>query len=53
MEYDLIVDFDVVKYEIYKLKLLGICCVLDDFGMGYFGYEYLCEILFDVVKIDG
>ncbi|PAR37747.1 EAL domain-containing response regulator [Vibrio metoecus] len=52
-EHDLIADFDAAKHEIYKLKLLGIRCALDDFGTGYSGYEYLCEIPFDVVKIDG
>ncbi|HGY0674398.1 TPA: EAL domain-containing protein, partial [Vibrio cholerae] len=52
-EHDLIADFDAAKHEIYKLKSLGIRCALDDFGTGYSGYEYLCEIPFDVVKIDG
>ncbi|HGF7192283.1 TPA: EAL domain-containing protein [Vibrio cholerae] len=52
-EHDLIADFDAAKHEIYKLKSLGIRFALDDFGTGYSGYEYLCEIPFDVVKIDG
>ncbi|TXY12494.1 EAL domain-containing response regulator [Vibrio mimicus] len=52
-EHDLIADFDAAKHEIYKLKSLGMRCALDDFGTGYAGYEYLCEIPFDVVKIDG
>ncbi|HFG1962368.1 TPA: EAL domain-containing protein [Vibrio cholerae] len=52
-EHDLIADFDAAKRELYKLKELGIRCALDDFGKGYSGYEYLCEIPFDIVKIDG
>lgn len=52
-EHDLIADFSAAKHELDKLKLLGIRCALDDFGTGYSSYEYLCEIPFDAVKIDG
>jgi EAL domain-containing protein (putative c-di-GMP-specific phosphodiesterase class I)/CheY-like chemotaxis protein len=52
-ERDLISDFDAAKRQINKLKSLGVTCSLDDFGTGYAGFEYLCEIQFDEVKIDG
>ncbi|NNN47524.1 MULTISPECIES: EAL domain-containing protein [Vibrio] len=52
-EHDFIEDFIQAKQELSKLKGLGLSCALDDFGTGYAGYEYLCEMPFDVLKIDG
>ncbi|HDZ8846981.1 EAL domain-containing protein [Aeromonas veronii] len=46
-------DIIAAKYKFYTLKLLEKRCALDYFGTVYCDYEYLGEILFDVVKIDG
>ncbi|SHO57439.1 EAL domain-containing protein [Vibrio quintilis] len=52
-EQDCIDNFSKAKSELKRLKSLGISCALDDFGTGYSGYEYLYEMPFDVLKIDG
>ncbi|CAM3780181.1 Phytochrome-like protein cph2 [Vibrio aerogenes CECT 7868] len=52
-EQDCIDNFARAKSELKRLKSLGISCALDDFGTGYAGYEYLYEMPFDVLKIDG
>jgi EAL domain-containing protein (putative c-di-GMP-specific phosphodiesterase class I) len=36
-----------------RLKSLGISCALDDFGTGFAGFESMCDLPFDVIKIDG
>jgi EAL domain-containing protein (putative c-di-GMP-specific phosphodiesterase class I) len=37
---------------IRQLKNLGICIVLDDFGIGYSSASYLTQFPFDKIKID-
>ncbi|MDW6004375.1 EAL domain-containing protein [Vibrio mangrovi] len=52
-EQDLIENFGQANQELMRLKSLGVACALDDFGTGYAGYEYLFELPFDILKIDG
>ena len=53
IETDKIEDFDAVIFEMQRLKSLGITAALDDFGTGFSGFDSLCDLPFDVVKIDG
>jgi EAL domain-containing protein (putative c-di-GMP-specific phosphodiesterase class I) len=52
-ETDVISDFEAAKQELAELRGLGIHCALDDFGTGYSGFETICELPIDVLKIDG
>ncbi|SDH22643.1 EAL domain, c-di-GMP-specific phosphodiesterase class I (or its enzymatically inactive variant) [Vibrio xiamenensis] len=53
VETDKIEDFDAVRYELERLKSLGVTAALDDFGTGFSGFDSLCDLPFDAVKIDG
>ncbi|EFP97474.1 EAL domain-containing response regulator [Vibrio caribbeanicus] len=53
VETDGIRDYQEACVEVKKLQELGVKVAIDDFGTGYSGFESLCEIPFDVVKIDG
>lgn len=37
----------------HRLAAAGLCMVLDDFGSGWSSYQYLRQLPFDVVKVDG
>ncbi|MFW7522795.1 EAL domain-containing response regulator [Vibrio ostreicida] len=53
VETDQIYNYPQALQQIEKLHAKGITLAIDDFGTGYSGFEYLCELPFDVVKIDG
>ncbi len=53
IETDKIENFDAVRFEMQRLKGLGVISALDDFGTGFAGFDSLCDLPFDVVKIDG
>ncbi|WP_456294728.1 EAL domain-containing protein [Vibrio sp. AK197] len=53
VETDKIEDFDAVRAEMDRLHDLGVMSALDDFGTGFSGFESLCDLPFDMVKIDG
>lgn len=42
-------DFVVCMFE---FKLFGYCFYVDDFGIGYFNFVYLIELLIIVIKMD-
>ena len=46
-------DYDMARKEMDALKKLGVRLAIDDFGTGYSGFETICELPFDVLKIDG
>lgn len=46
-------DYSVARNEMEELKTLGVRLAIDDFGTGYSGFETICELPFDVLKIDG
>jgi diguanylate cyclase (GGDEF)-like protein len=47
-----LVDLDVAREALLRLRDLGILLALDDFGTGYSSLSYLAELPFDIVKID-
>ncbi|WP_100753344.1 GGDEF/EAL-containing response regulator [Vibrio salilacus] len=53
VESDQIFDYPRALTQFHQLHDLGVTIVMDDFGTGYSGFESLCELPFDVVKIDG
>ncbi|SIO35586.1 EAL domain-containing protein [Salinivibrio sp. ES.052] len=53
VETDRIHDFTQTHQQMGRLKSLGISCALDDFGTGFAGFESMCDLPFDVIKIDG
>ncbi|OOE89315.1 EAL domain-containing response regulator [Salinivibrio sharmensis] len=53
VETDRIDDFSLTRQQMERLKSLGISCALDDFGTGFAGFESMCDLPFDVIKIDG
>lgn len=44
---------DVVGCFMQELQVQGVSFVLDDFGVGYILFCYLCDFCFDMIKIDG
>ena len=46
-------DYNAVREEMMMLKSYGIKLAIDDFGTGYSGFETICELPFDILKIDG
>ena len=48
----LIEDFDRGLALLRRLKLLGVCVSMDDFGSGYSSLRYLQAFPFDKIKID-
>ncbi|OOE85748.1 hypothetical protein BZG73_07750 [Salinivibrio siamensis] len=53
VETDRIHNFTHAHQQMDCLKSLGISCALDDFGTGFAGFESMCDLPFDVIKIDG
>ncbi|MGY3686981.1 EAL domain-containing protein [Vibrio coralliilyticus] len=53
VESDQIFDYPRALKQFHQLHDLGVTIAMDDFGTGYSGFESLCELPFDVVKIDG
>ncbi|OOE44679.1 hypothetical protein BZG06_08795 [Salinivibrio kushneri] len=53
VETEKIHNFKHAHQQMEQLKSLGISCALDDFGTGFAGFESMCELPFDVIKIDG
>ncbi|MGX9416169.1 EAL domain-containing protein [Vibrio sp. WJH972] len=53
VESDQIFDYQRALAQFNLLHDLGVTIAMDDFGTGYSGFESLCELPFDVVKIDG
>lgn len=49
----LLADFDVARDNISKMRECGVSIVLDDFGAGYSSVNYLRQIQFETVKLDG
>ena len=49
----LLADFDVARENISALRQCGVSIVLDDFGAGYSSINYLRQIHFEAVKLDG
>ncbi len=52
-ETEFIVNMDAARSVLRQIKSLGCNLVLDDFGKGYSSFNYLRELPFDTVKIDG
>ncbi len=48
-----IFDYQRALSQFHQLHELGVTIAMDDFGTGYSGFESLCDLPFDVVKIDG
>lgn len=48
----MIEDVDGVFKIMIVLKVLGVCLLMDDFGIGYLLLNYLCCFFFDGLKID-
>jgi len=49
----LLMDYRTARETIRNLRNVGVRIALDDFGAGYSSIEYLREMVFDFVKIDG
>lgn len=49
----LLADFGMARENISKLRKRGVSIVLDDFGAGYSSINYLRQIHFEAVKLDG
>ena len=47
-----LVDLDLAREALLRLRGLGVLLALDDFGTGYSSLSYLAELPFDIVKID-
>ena len=47
-----LVDFNRAKEILNELKMLGIDCSIDDFGVGYSSLSYLPKLPFSEIKID-
>jgi diguanylate cyclase (GGDEF)-like protein len=53
LEVEEIIDFDLVNDFIQKVKSVGCCVGIDDFGAGYSNFNLLTKLNIDFVKIDG
>jgi len=51
-ETDLMIDPDIAKETLKKLRALGVHLSIDDFGTGYSSLSYLNELNVDELKID-
>ncbi|SJL83985.1 GGDEF domain-containing phosphodiesterase [Vibrio palustris] len=49
----LIQSYDKTRSEMQKLSEFGVRLSIDDFGTGFSGFEMICELPFDVLKVDG
>ena len=47
-----IIDLNLIKNQINKLKELGIYFYLDDFGTGYSNFERILQLPIDIIKFD-
>jgi diguanylate cyclase (GGDEF)-like protein len=47
-----LVDMDLARAALLRLRGLGVLLALDDFGTGYSALSYLAELPFDIIKID-
>lgn len=45
-------DFDKIVADLHAITALGVKIALDDFGTGFSSLSYLCELPFDVIKLD-
>src|SRR5690606_32127053 len=52
-ETESIINMDAARNVLRQIRSLGCNLVLDDFGKGYSSFNYLRELPFDTVKIDG
>ena len=49
----LLIDDEITRGNLRRLRELGVRLVLDDFGTGYSSLSNLCRFTFDRIKIDG
>lgn len=49
----LLADFERARANLTELRKAGVTIVLDDFGAGYASINYLRELRFDQIKLDG
>lgn len=47
-----LVDLEMARVALLRLRGLGVLLALDDFGTGYSALSYIAELPFDIVKID-
>lgn len=52
-EQESIKDFQRVLKVIKRLRMLGVCIAIDDFGSGYANYAHILTVKPDYLKIDG
>jgi len=48
-----IIDINLIKTFIKEIKVLGVSIAIDDFGVGYSGFERVLDYKPDILKIDG
>ena len=53
LENESIIDFDLVRNFVEKMKSLGVRIAIDDFGSGYSNFNYILELEHNFIKIDG
>lgn len=53
LENESIIDFDLVRNFVEKMKSLGVRIAIDDFGSGYSNFNYILELEPNFIKIDG
>jgi diguanylate cyclase (GGDEF)-like protein len=47
-----LVDIEMARAALLRLRGLGVGLALDDFGTGYSALSYIAELPFDIIKID-
>lgn len=47
-----VIDWNILKDNMYKLKAAGFTLSLDDFGTGFASLEYFATLPFDIIKFD-
>jgi diguanylate cyclase len=47
-----LVDIELARAALLRLRGLGVGLALDDFGTGYSALSYIAELPFDIIKID-